>query len=105
MRVFGTVGLAFALGFAVSWITTTRGSDCPNGGAGRLRCVPLDELTPGTHFTIAHSTPGGCHESHQLVIMRVIPKDGPEEGEDQNLGPREEWRFHFPGKVCYAVPR
>jgi hypothetical protein len=97
--------LAFTMGFAVSWAVKTRGSDCPNGSKGRQHCVPLDELTPGTHFTIAHSTLDEGHESHQLVIVRVIPKDGPEQGDDRNLCPREEWRFHFPGRVCYAVAR
>jgi hypothetical protein len=105
MRRFGTFVLAFLMGFAVSWMLKTRADACPNGGAGRHQCVPLDELMPGTQFTIAHSKPDGCHESHQLVIMRVIPKDGPEQGVDRNLCPREEWRIHFTGGVCYAVPR
>jgi hypothetical protein len=105
MRRFLLIVLIFAGGCAVGWAAREGQSKSP----ARTEPVVGDPHWPvGQRMRVGFADPhADVYRSEEVEIVRIVQLDGPtlmtEDGATN--APRVEWKFTFPNRTYFAVPR
>lgn len=97
----------FIFGGSVGWLV----ADARPSAVGTPLANTVDSdphWQPGQRVKVGYADPvGDVYRSDEVEIVRIVQLDGPtlETADGPTNGPRVEWKFHFPGRTYFAVPR